>query len=113
MGEECKGGRLDKPAKRVPVEIAPEELEAQKQARASSVLELTAFSLHTEHGYAIVEGMVKNISSAPIENVQAVAIFTDKSGNFTDSLSHPSAICCVPDRHSGYCSPDTRVCLHR
>ena len=29
--------------------------------------------------------MVKNISSARLENVQAVAIFTDKNGNFITS----------------------------
>jgi outer membrane murein-binding lipoprotein Lpp len=58
---------------------------AQERARANSSLELTAFSWHTQHSYAIVEGMVKNISSASLDNVQAVAFFNDSSGNFITS----------------------------
>ena len=61
------------------------KLEAERRKRGSSVLELTSFSWSTAHGYATVEGMVKNISSAPIDNVQAVAIFSDKGGNFITS----------------------------
>jgi hypothetical protein len=88
LGRRARGeiGTLDRK-----IEAATKEREkqaraaAQQQARAGSSLELTAFSWHTEHGYAIVEGMVKNISSAPLDNVQAVAIFDDSSDNFITS----------------------------
>lgn len=61
------------------------EDKALRRASPKAVLELTAFSWHTEHGYAIVEGMVKNISPEPLESVQAVAIFSDNDGNFITS----------------------------
>lgn len=63
------------------------KLEAERLERGSSVLELTSFSWSTEHGYATAEGMVKNISSAPIENVQAIAIFSDANGDFITSAN--------------------------
>ena len=38
-----------------------------------------------ESGYAIFEGQVKNISSSPLENVDAVVTFYDSAGGFITS----------------------------
>jgi outer membrane murein-binding lipoprotein Lpp len=68
------------------MEWQEEERREQKEKAASS-LELLRFSWSKEYGYVTVEGLVKNISGARIEGVQAVAIFTDASGNFVSSDS--------------------------
>ena len=62
-----------------------EKKERRERARASSDLELSSFHWQRSSGYAIVDGMVKNISGKSIDNVQAVAIFTDASGGFITS----------------------------
>ena len=48
-------------------------------------LELVSSNWHTESGYAIFEGQVKNISTAPLENVDAVVTFYDSAGGFITS----------------------------
>ena len=48
-------------------------------------LELVNSSWHEESGYAIFEGQVKNISSSPLENVEAVVSFYDGGGGFITS----------------------------
>ena len=62
-----------------------EQAEAERRRKASSLLELKEFSWSSEHGYAIVEGIVTNTSGGRLENVQAVAIFNDSQGNFIKS----------------------------
>jgi len=66
---------------------AEEREQYRRLARAGSVLEVTAFGWSKEYSYAIVEGAVKNISSQSLRNVEAVAIFEDKSGGFITSDS--------------------------
>ena len=48
-------------------------------------LELIAWSWHSESGYAIAEGQVKNISSQSLRNVAAVVTFNDADGGFITS----------------------------
>jgi hypothetical protein len=48
-------------------------------------LELVKFSWHTEYGYAILEGQVKNVSSQPLRNVAALASFYEANGSFITS----------------------------
>lgn len=45
-------------------------------------LELQSWNWHTEYGYAIAEGRVKNISGESLKNVQAVVTFSRKNGDF-------------------------------
>jgi len=72
-----------KAAAKARAEAAKKERRARQ--RASAVLELTSFSWRRQRRYAIVEGQVKNISSRPLENVQAVALFHDPQGEFIKS----------------------------
>jgi hypothetical protein len=48
-------------------------------------LELVKFSWHTEYGHAILEGQVRNISAHSLRNVEAVATFYTKDGEFITS----------------------------
>ena len=57
----------------------------QRELRAAADVELTAFSWSSNHGYATVEGMVRNLRGEGLERVQAVAIFSDRSGAFISS----------------------------
>lgn len=45
-------------------------------------LELLSWNWHTEYGYAIAEGRVKNISTESLRNVEASVTFSTKSGEF-------------------------------
>jgi hypothetical protein len=49
------------------------------------MLELVKSHWYTEYDYAIYEGQVKNISSQPLKNVEAVATFYDSNGQFITS----------------------------
>ncbi len=53
--------------------------------QAKPVLELQQWNWHEEHGYAIAEGAIKNISSESLDNVVAVMLIYDKNGNFIKS----------------------------
>lgn len=53
--------------------------------RTPPPLEVQSWSWREEYGYAIAEGAVKNVSSAPIENLQAVVSFSTKDGTFIAS----------------------------
>lgn len=53
--------------------------------QSETKLILLNWSWHEEHGYAIVEGEVKNISSENLRNVQAVATFYTADGKFITS----------------------------
>ena len=48
-------------------------------------LVLLDWSWHTEHGYAIAEGMVKNVSSEPLRNICANVTFLTASGSHVTS----------------------------
>ena len=48
-------------------------------------LELVKYTWHTEYGYAILEGQVRNISSQALEHVAAVASYYDANGDFITS----------------------------
>ena len=64
--------------------------EAKKQdARkfAGVDLLLKPWSWRHEHGYAIVEGQVKNVSSQSIDNIEAIVEFYTKDGTFITSDS--------------------------
>ena len=50
-----------------------------------SLLELQSWSWHEEYGYAVVEGLVKNISKTNLENVEAEVSFSSKDGTFITS----------------------------
>lgn len=54
---------------------------------ARPVLELRAWSWRKAYGYVEVEGQVKNISGASLENVAVVASFYEKDGGFITSDS--------------------------
>jgi hypothetical protein len=56
-------------------------------APAVPLLELQSWSWHTEYGYAIVEGRVKNISAQSLKNVEALVTFSTKSGEHATSES--------------------------
>jgi len=51
----------------------------------SDLLELISARGYDEHGYAFVEGQVKNISSGPLRNVAVLATWYDKAGEFVKS----------------------------
>lgn len=57
----------------------------ETQAPTGPMLELIKSHWYTEYGYAIYEGQVKNISSQPLKNVEAVATFYDSNGQFITS----------------------------
>jgi len=65
--------------------VAPEAYQSAPAKAASPELELQNWSWHSEYGYAILEGAVKNISGDPINGVEAVASFYDKDGAFITS----------------------------
>lgn len=48
----------------------------------SPQLELLDWNWRHEYGYAMVEGQVKNITSEPLKNIEAVVTFTDAKGTF-------------------------------
>ncbi|GAI35654.1 unnamed protein product, partial [marine sediment metagenome] len=50
-------------------------------------LVLLDWSWHSEHGFAIVSGQVKNISEKPLHNIEAVAMFKTKAGKLVTSES--------------------------
>jgi hypothetical protein len=54
-------------------------------AKTEPVLELQKWNWHEEHGYAIAEGTVKNISSESLDNVIAIMQIYDKQGSFIKS----------------------------
>lgn len=59
--------------------------EQEQRARESAELRVDGWSWHEEYGYAIAEGRVTNVSSARLENVQAVITFETASGEFITS----------------------------
>lgn len=59
--------------------------EIEKKTKARYTLELISWQWHSEHDYAIVEGLVKNISKSSIQNIEAVAILYDENGKFITS----------------------------
>jgi len=50
-------------------------------------LELLAANGYKEHGYAMVDGLVKNISSVSLHNVEAVIIWQTASGELVKTAS--------------------------
>jgi len=64
-----------------------EKKEAQRRAREGSVLELTAVTMHRTTQYVVVEGMVRNISDGPLDNVMAIVLFFDSASEFVTSDS--------------------------
>lgn len=71
--------------------MTPEEARARARAEytapvpAGPKLELVKSNWYTEYDYAIFEGQVKNISSLPLENVEAVVSFYDANNAFITS----------------------------
>jgi hypothetical protein len=59
--------------------------ESKAQAKAAASLELIRWSWHQEHGYAIAEGQVKNLTSESLKNVAAMISIYDKKGQFISS----------------------------
>lgn len=58
----------------------------QPTPKASATqLELQAMRFTINHGFAYVEGQVKNVSGESLKNVMAVATFTDKDDGFITS----------------------------
>ena len=55
---------------------------AKAAARANAKLQLLNWNWRIEHGYAIAEGRVKNVSSQNLENIQAAVTFKTKDGQF-------------------------------
>ena len=49
------------------------------------LLVLRSWSWSTEYGYATASGEVKNISGAPLSNVEAIVSFYDRNGTFITS----------------------------
>ncbi|MEP7173436.1 MAG: hypothetical protein ABI705_08110 [Aestuariivirga sp.] len=62
--------------------VAKQKDEQRQLAMAGSELELIKWSWQREYDYAIVEGVVRNISGQPLKNVEAVVSFQTKSGEF-------------------------------
>jgi hypothetical protein len=54
-------------------------------ATTDPVLELQTWNWREEHGYAIAEGTVKNISSKSLDNVVAIMQIYDEQGSFIKS----------------------------
>ena len=50
-----------------------------------TTLQVVSWSWRREHGYAFVEGQVKNMTRAPLSNVMAVATFKTADGTFITS----------------------------
>jgi len=46
---------------------------------------LINYTWQIDHGYAILEGQVKNVSDLPLKNVEAVGSFYDAKGGFITS----------------------------
>lgn len=46
---------------------------------------LIGYTFEIDHGYAILEGQVKNVSDHALKNVEAVGTFYDSGGNFITS----------------------------
>lgn len=67
--------------------VAPEAYQTASSTPAEPPLELQAASWHSEYGYAIFEGAVKNVSAKSLDGVEAVATFYDKDGGFITSDS--------------------------
>lgn len=59
--------------------------EIEKKTKAGYTLELISWQWYSEHGYAIVEGLVKNISESSVQNIEAVAILYDENDKFITS----------------------------
>ncbi len=57
----------------------------EPSAPSTPVLELQAWNWHKDYDYADVQGEVKNISDHNLDNVEAVATFTDQNGHFITS----------------------------
>ena len=55
---------------------------ARASAKANAQLQLLDWNWRVEHGYAIAEGQVKNISSQSLKNVQAAVTFKTDGGQF-------------------------------
>lgn len=55
---------------------------AKVAARANAKLQLLDWNWRIEHGYAIAEGRVKNVSNRSLENLQAAVTFKTKDGQF-------------------------------
>lgn len=73
------------------------------EAAAGPVLKVLAFNWKEDHGYLIMEGLVKNTSSEPLKDVQAVAIYSDEDGTFVkseDALVEYNPI--LPDQSSPF-----------
>lgn len=56
---------------------------AEEAARPD--LKVLTFEWREEYGYLVMEGEVKNTSSGPLENVQAIGIFSEEDGTFVKS----------------------------
>ena len=76
----------DQHQKRVVEAEAKAARERANQARkAQAVLQLLDWRWSAEHGYAIVEGRVKNLSKQSLENVAAMATFYTSGGQLITS----------------------------
>jgi tetratricopeptide (TPR) repeat protein len=58
---------------------------AKEAWRKSCDIELISWNWVTEYGYVKARGQVKNISNQSLKNVQALATYYDKNGNFISS----------------------------
>lgn len=79
------GGAFDQPASSTSDATAPSDMASSPAPTSVPELEVLSFSWIREYGYATLEGEVRNISGAPIDNVVAVASFYDAAGNFITS----------------------------
>ena len=61
--------------------------QSRREYIASCQLEVLSTRWSTEYNYAIYKGQVKNISSVPLKNVQAVVTWYDGNGNMITSSS--------------------------
>ena len=59
-----------------------DETARRPAAISKPVLELQSWHWSTEHGVAIAEGLVKNISDQKLKNVEVVVMFVDSNGDF-------------------------------
>lgn len=74
-------------AKQEEAQLEKARAAARERERATASLDVKSFSWSKSRSanFAIVEGMVKNVTAHRLENIQAVAIFTDKDGSFITS----------------------------
>lgn len=56
-----------------------------RQQAANAKLVLENWSWHKSYGHAIAEGLITNISGAPMDNIQAVVTFYTADGSFISS----------------------------